>query len=139
MGQRTRHALVVDDSVTVRRAIRRMIEPMGFTVSEAADGNDALDQYTRHYPDVVFLDVEMPGMDGLTVLRQLRGAARVMWTSPESDDAGAPSARPCIIMCTSHVSFDTIQVAMDAGADEYIMKPFDAHVLSDKLHLCGLA
>jgi two-component system chemotaxis response regulator CheY len=139
MSQRMRHALIVDDSVTIRRAIRRMIEPMGFTVAEAANGNDALDQYARQYPDVVFLDVQMPGVDGLTVLRQLRGAARVMWTNVDRDDGATPPARPCIIMCTTQVSFDAIQVAMDAGADEYIMKPFDAHVLSDKLHLCGLA
>jgi len=128
-----RHALVVDDSAAVRKAIRRMIEPMGFTVDEAANGSEALDQYATRNPDVILLDVEMPDVDGLTLLRQLRGPARVMWAGAEST-----GKRPRIIMCTSRSSFDTIREAIEAGADEYIMKPFDANVLNDKLHLCGL-
>lgn len=132
--QRARHALVVDDSLAIRKTIRRMIEPMGFTVDEASNGKEALDHYATRHPDVVFLDVEMPGMDGLSVLRHLRGPARVMWAGPNDPGDGMPR----IIMCTARSSFETIREAINAGADEYIIKPFDSQVLNDKLHLCGL-
>jgi two-component system chemotaxis response regulator CheY len=111
--------LVVDDSAAIRKAIRRIIEPLGFTVDEAGDGQQAL-TYCAEWGsvDAILLDIDMPVMDGLTFLRQLRGLA------------GMP--QPTVIMCTSHNTMNNIEEALALGANEYIMKPFDTDIISSK-------
>ena len=117
--------LVVDDSPLVRRAIRRIIEPMGFRVDEAGEGQEALSYMeSGKDPVAVLLDVEMPGMDGLTFLKTLR----------QRQDL----PQPPVVMCSTVHAVATIAEALQAGADEYIMKPFDEAILSEKLHGIGL-
>ncbi len=117
--------LVIDDSGTIRKAIRRILEQLNYAVTEAEDGEQALhvlavgDRF-----DAVLCDIDMPNMDGLQFL-------------------SAVSARPAllpppIIMCTTHTSFDKIQTALTLGASEYIMKPFDATIIGSKLEACGV-
>jgi two-component system, chemotaxis family, chemotaxis protein CheY len=118
--------LVVDDSDTIRRAIRRIVEPMGFGVQEAADGAQALHVCEGNPPlAAILLDIDMPEMDGIQFLRALRGNAVLR--------------QPPVVMCTTHCSLERIVEAMDAGADEYVMKPFDAEIIASKLAGIGIA
>ena len=116
--------LVVDDSRVVRKAARRMLEGHGFAVSEAADGAEALAACRAALPRAVLLDWNMPVMDGLQFLR----AARAEF-GPD---------RPVVVLCTTEAGMDRIVEALEAGAQEYVMKPFDAEILRDKLVQAGL-
>lgn len=116
--------LVVDDSRVVRKAARRMLERMGFAVREAGDGAEALAACRAALPEVVLLDWNMPVMDGITFLRALRAEF-----GPE---------RPVVVLCTTESALDRIVEALEAGAQEYIMKPFDEALLQDKFVQAGL-
>ena len=119
-----RQCLVVDDSRVVRKAARRFMEGFGFTVREAADGSEALTACRALLPEVVLLDWNMPVMDGVTFLRAAR--AEFGWD------------QPVIILCTTEIALERIVEALDAGAQEYVMKPFDAEILGSKLAQIGL-
>lgn len=117
--------LVVDDSPLIRKAIRRILEPMGFAVAEAGDGEEALgilEDGTR--PDAILLDVEMPVMDGITFLKTLRGRRALV--------------QPPVVMCTSVNAMGTIAEALQSGANEYVMKPFNEAIIGEKLEGVGL-
>lgn len=116
--------LIVDDSSVVRKLARMMIESFGFECSEAADGGEALDACRSRMPTLVLLDWNMPVMDGI----QFMGALRAL---PEG--AGAR-----VIFCTTENNLPAIEQALAAGADEYIMKPFDSDILYNKLCQVGL-
>lgn len=116
--------LVVDDSGAIRQAIRRILEPIGYAVEEAGDGVIGLQQCEASTFDAVLCDIDMPNLDGLGFLGQLR--------------ARTDLPQPPVIMCTTHNTFDKIQVALGLGASEYIMKPFDAEIVSGKLLGCGV-
>lgn len=116
--------LVVDDSKVIRRVARRILEELNFSIEEAEDGRDAWEQCQRNLPDVVLLDWNMPVMNGLEFLRTLRGAAL--------------PRQPIVIFCTTENDLAHIRVAVDAGADEYIMKPFDRDIMEAKLIQVGL-
>ncbi|MCB4821818.1 response regulator [Roseicella aerolata] len=116
--------LVVDDSRVVRKAARRIVERFGFTVREAEDGAQALAACREALPDAVLLDWNMPVMDGITFLR----AARAEF-GPD---------RPVVVLCTTEAALDRIIEALEAGAQEYIMKPFDEAILQDKFAQAGL-
>jgi two-component system chemotaxis response regulator CheY len=119
-----RSCLVVDDSLVVRKAARRIIEGLGFSVVEAKDGQEALEACRARLPDGVLLDWNMPVMDGITFLH----AARAEF-GPD---------RPRIVLCTTEVEFSRIVQALEAGAQEYVMKPFDAEIIRDKFTQAGL-
>ena len=116
--------LIVDDSKVVRTLARRMIEPMGFAIEEAADGQAALVACQNHMPDFILLDWHMPVMNGLEFLTQLRA-------TPAGD-------APKVIFCTTETEIGHIQQALAAGANEYVMKPFDAELLKEKLAQVGV-
>ncbi len=122
MARRT--CLVVDDSLVVRKAARRIIEGLGFAVTEAKDGQEALDACRAGLPDGVLLDWNMPVMDGITFLRAARA------------EFGAE--HPRIVLCTTESELARILEALEAGAQEYVMKPFDAGILRDKFVQAGL-
>jgi len=124
MSDLVRECLVVDDSRVVRKAARRLLEGFGFMVREAEDGEKALTACRDSLPDLVLLDWNMPVMDGVTFLRALRA------------ECGA--AEPVVMLCTTENSAAKIMEALDAGAQEYVMKPFDAEILGDKLAQLGL-
>jgi two-component system chemotaxis response regulator CheY len=117
--------LVVDDSKVIRKVARHILETLDFTVDEAVDGRDALDHCESRMPDVVLLDWNMPVMGGMEFLRTLR-------------------QRPCenqpkVVFCTTENDSAHILAALDAGADEYVMKPFDRETLASKLQIVGVA
>ena len=118
-----RLCLLVDDSAVVRRVAGAMFRDLGYIVAEAASGKQALEVCAEVMPDLILLDWNMPEMDGITCLVQLR--AMIV---PE---------QPKVILCTTESTLEKIAVAMSAGADEYIMKPFDREVLRDKLVQLG--
>lgn len=105
--------LVVDDESFVRKALRKILEAKGFGVSEAATGDEAVASYKKERPDVVILDVRMPGKDGLETLRELRG---------HDPDAS-------VIMLTAVHDEDAAREALEAGAFEYITKSTDLDYL----------
>jgi two-component system chemotaxis response regulator CheY len=116
--------LVVDDSAVVRKVARRILERYGFTVREAADGQQALDAVRAAMPRAVLLDRNMPVMDGIGFLRALRAEY-----GPDE---------PVVVMCTTEAGTEKILEGLEAGAQEYVMKPFDEEILHDKLVQAGL-
>jgi two-component system chemotaxis response regulator CheY len=119
-----RLCLVVDDSRVVRKVARRILEANGCTVAEAGDGQQALEACRADMPDFVLLDWNMPVMDGITFLRALR-------------EEFGPS-NPPVIFCTTENDMAHIEMAINSGAREYIMKPFDEDILVGKLGQAGL-
>jgi two-component system chemotaxis response regulator CheY len=119
-----KHCLVVDDSSVIRKVARRILEGFDFRITEAEDGKKALDFCTETMPDAVLLDWNMPVMDGFEFLRELRRL-------PGGKD-------PKVVFCTTENDIAHIAKAMRAGADEYIMKPFDRDIVEAKFHEVGL-
>ena len=116
--------LVVDDSGVVRKIARRILEEMGFEIIEAEDGDQALEFCKQSLPTAVLLDWNMPVMDGyefITLLRRMPGGDK-----------------PKVVFCTTENGMDHIARALAAGADEYIMKPFDKDIVADKFREVGL-
>ena len=113
-----KYCLIVDDSRVVRKVARRILEDLGFETDEAADGKLALESCQRRMPDAVLLDWNMPVMDGLEFLRALRQL-------PTGD-------APVVVFCTTENDISHIQTAIEAGANEYIMKPFDSDIIQTK-------
>ena len=116
--------LVVDDSSVVRKVARRILEEMNFSIEEAADGQEALTACRESMPDAILLDWNMPVMDGLVFLKALR-------CDPGGD-------APVVVFCTSENDMAHITEALGAGANEYIMKPFDRAIIESKFESVGL-
>jgi two-component system chemotaxis response regulator CheY len=116
--------LVVDDSRVIRTVARRILEELEFGVREAADGQEALEACRDVMPDAILLDWNMPVKSGIEFLRELRGIA------------GGQS--PVVVFCTTETDMKNIQEAIMAGANEYIMKPFDSDILASKFAQVGL-
>src|SRR5215472_13183424 len=116
--------LVVDDSSVIRKVARRILEGLEFEISEAEDGEEALSACQRELPDAVLLDWNMPKMDGYEFLRALRRL-------PGGD-------RPKVVFCTTENDVAHIARALHAGANEYIMKPFDKEIVEAKFQEVGL-
>lgn len=116
--------LVVDDSRVIRKVARRILEDLRFQIDEAADGLEALNACRRTMPDAILLDWNMPVMSGIEFLRQLR-----------REDGGD---RPVVVFCTTENDVDHITEALKAGANEYIMKPFDGEIIQSKFSEVGL-
>jgi two-component system chemotaxis response regulator CheY len=115
--------LVVDDSKVVRMVARKILEELGFDVVEAEDGQEALDKSMDSMPDVVLLDWNMPVMTGIEYLRALRVTEE--------------GQRPIVIFCTPENDLSHIQEGIAAGANEYIMKPFDSDIIQSKFAQTG--
>ena len=116
--------LLVDDSRVIRRMAMDMLADLGLRTAEAEHGLAAVEFCRKTVPDFVLLDWNMPQMDGISCLRALRA----MDLKP----------RPIVVMCTTESGMAKIREALAAGADEYIMKPYDRDVLLDKLAQTGL-
>jgi DNA-binding response OmpR family regulator len=104
--------LVVDDEPMVREVVARYLELDGFGVHEAADGAEATGWLAAHRPDLVVLDVMLPGTDGLTILRHLRATGDI----------------PVILLTARAEEVDRV-LGLELGADDYVVKPFSAREL----------
>lgn len=119
-----KHCLVVDDSAVIRKVARRILEGLDFQITEAEDGQQAISACQLVMPDAVLLDWNMPVMDGYEFLRALRQM---------------PNGKsPKVVFCTTENDIAHIAKAMHAGADEYIMKPFDREIMTAKMQQVGL-
>ena len=116
--------LVVDDSRVVRKVARRILEGHGYLVAEAENGLEALLYCRRELPRCVLLDWNMPVMNGLTFLKTLRA------------EFGASG--PTVVFCTTENEIGQMAAAIESGAQEYIMKPFDEAILTGKFAQIGL-
>jgi two-component system chemotaxis response regulator CheY len=116
--------LIVDDSSVIRKVARRILEGLDFQILEAEDGEKAVEVCKRGMPDAVLLDWNMPVMDGYEFLRNLR-------LMPGGD-------QPKVVFCTTENDVAHIARALHAGANEYIMKPFDKEIVTAKFHEVGL-
>ncbi len=116
---RPKICLIVDDSRVIRKVSRKIATSLGFTPIEAENGEEALSRCKQKMPDLVLTDWQMPEMDGIEFVRQLRAIP-----TPH---------RPTIVFCTSKGAAADIHEGIAAGADDYVIKPFDEATLQAKL------
>jgi two-component system chemotaxis response regulator CheY len=116
--------LVVDDSSVIRKVARRILEGLDFQIVEAENGEEAIETCQRQMPEAILLDWNMPKMDGYDFLRELRRL-------PGGD-------KPKVVFCTTENDVAHIARALHAGANEYIMKPFDKDIVEAKFQEVGL-
>lgn len=122
-------AMVVDDSRAIRMILSRTLGSLGFEVSQASNGREALERMVEvHVGDtplsVVLVDWNMPEMNGLEFVQNVRA-------NPNYGDVK-------LMMVTTETRIEQMTRALDAGANEYVMKPFTEEVISDKLRLMGV-
>lgn len=108
--------LIADDEQLMRQLVIDFLEPEGYEILEASDGKEALDIYDKEHPDLILLDVMMPGYDGWTVCREIRRESTV----------------PIMMLTAKGEEIDQL-FAYDLGADEYITKPFSPKILVAKI------
>ena len=116
--------LVVDDSKVIRKFVRGMMTQLCFDVDEAENGRDGLGCLETKKYDLILLDWNMPIMNGLEFIKEFKNNYANLNTK--------------VIFCTTENEMEKIKSALDAGANEYIMKPFDIEVLRSKLTQCGI-
>jgi len=116
--------LIVDDSKVIRMVAKKILQELSFETEEAEDGQSALDICRERLPTAVLLDWNMPVMNGIEFLRELRAL-------PGGDG-------PVVVFCTTENDIEHIQEAIEAGANEYIMKPFDSEIVQAKFTQVGL-
>ena len=117
--------LIIDDSRVIRKVSRHILETLNFTVEEAEDGKQGLERCEAAMPDVILLDWNMPVMTGIEFITKLRQRTG--------------GDKPKVVFCTTENDVAHIREAISAGADEYVMKPFDHETLQIKLQLVGMA
>lgn len=108
--------LIADDEQLMRQLVIDFLKPEGYEILEASDGKEALEIYDKEHPDLILLDVMMPGYDGWTVCREIRRESTV----------------PIMMLTAKGEEIDQL-FAYDLGADEYITKPFGPKILVAKI------
>ncbi|MES2907347.1 MAG: response regulator [Pseudomonadota bacterium] len=116
--------LIVDDSSVIRKVARRILEDLSFQISEASDGEEAMKACDKQMPDAILLDANMPVMDGYDFLIKLR-------KQPDGE-------KPIVVFCATENDLTNITKAMRAGANEYLLKPFDKELMEAKFVEAGL-
>jgi two-component system, chemotaxis family, chemotaxis protein CheY len=119
-----KHCLIVDDSRVVRTVARRILENLSYAVEEVEDGMAGLRACRERMPDLIFLDWNLPHMKGVDFVKSVRGQQE--------------GGHPVILFCTTESDPAEVARAMAAGANEYVMKPFDGRVVSAKLASIGV-
>ncbi len=121
------YALIIDDSRAMRRILRQIVEPLGFTILEAGDGREGLDQLIKHHPEieVTLVDWNMPVMNGLDFVKAVR-----------ADDQYRDMK---LMMVTTETEPSQMARALMAGVDEFVMKPFTREILVEKMRLVGVS
>jgi two-component system chemotaxis response regulator CheY len=118
-------ALIVDDSRAMRTILSRIVAGLGFEIAQAPDGKQALAHLDANaLPELILVDWNMPEMNGYEFVRAVR--------------ANAAYAGIKLVMVTTEAEMSHIAMAIEAGANEYVMKPFTPEIMLDKLRLLGL-
>jgi two-component system, chemotaxis family, chemotaxis protein CheY len=118
-------ALVIDDARIVRKMLRQILTPLGFEVWEAEHGAEAMERLREMgKPDIILVDWNMPVMDGIEFVKTIR-------QNPEYNTLS-------LMMVTTQNEMEHLLTGLDAGVNEYVMKPFTAEVIQDKLNLLGI-
>jgi two-component system, chemotaxis family, chemotaxis protein CheY len=119
-------ALVVDDSRAIRTILGKMLSGCGFEICQAGNGREGLEVLEKEFPNVslVLADWNMPEMNGLEFVQKLRADAR--FTAVQ------------VMMVTTETQIEQMSQALEAGANEYVMKPFTTDIIQDKLRLLGV-
>ena len=116
--------MIVDDSPVIRKVADRLLRDMGFIVVEAGDGSEALSMCSHKMPDAILVDWDLPAMSGTEFIQEFRGLD------------GAQRVK--IPYCTSEIMVSEMTRAKRAGANGFLMKPFDRNILDTKLREIGL-
>ena len=120
-----KRTLVVDDSRVIRTIVGRALQELGFQFIEASNGQDGLEKLAQgELPAVVMIDWNMPELNGIEMVKTVR--ANPAWADVR------------LIMITSENEIERVQTALEAGADEYIMKPFTKEMIQEKLDILGI-
>ena len=115
-----RKVLVVDDDPAMREVLERILETENLTVFTAIDGRDALQKTLSLKPDLILLDISMPNLDGLTLCKAIR--------------TGKDTQNIAVIIVTGHTTRGRVEECMEAGADDYLAKPFKVEELVMRVH-----
>ena len=119
------HAMVIDDSRATRKILGNMLRDLGFEVSEASHGREALERLAeRGEVELALVDWNMPEMNGIDFVAEVR-------SKPDYDDI-------CLMMVTTETEMERVIKAIEAGANEYVMKPFTKEIIAEKLQMVGL-
>ena len=124
MGLAMKSCLIVDESKVIRLVTRKILEDLEFETEEATDGQSAVEACRRKMPSAILVEWTLPVLSGIDFLRALR--------SLPGGEA------PRVLFCTLENDLQHIQEAIKAGADEYVMKPFDSEIIRAKFALVGL-
>ena len=116
--------LIADDSKVIRMLLSKIIFNLGFSVIEAEDGEDVVELTQLKEPDLIIMDWNLPVMEGIDALYKIR-------------EMNLPR-RPKVIFCSANSDLRRIEQALDGGADDYIIKPFDEDIVATKLTILGL-
>jgi two-component system chemotaxis response regulator CheY len=120
------YALIIDDSRAMRRILRQIVEPLGFHILEAGDGQEGLERLEQYHPDIelTLVDWNMPVMNGLEFVKAVRAEDQYQQMK--------------IAMVTTETEPAQMARALMAGVDEFVMKPFTSEILIEKLKLIGV-
>lgn len=113
--------IIADDSKIMRMLLTKIMENFGYIVQEAEDGEDLLEQCIKNTPDLIISDWKLPLIDGLDVLYKIRSDKKIK--------------QPVFMFCSYIKDEATIRQALDAGADDFIMRPFDEDIIASKLRI----
>lgn len=113
--------LIADDSKTMRMLLIKIMENFGYTVEEAEDGEDLLEQCTADMPDLIISDWNLPLIDGIDVLYKIRSNQNIR--------------QPIFLFCSYIKDTEIIRQALKGGADDFIMRPFDEDIIAQKLRI----
>ena len=116
--------LIADDSKIMRMLLRKIMENFGFDVAEAEDGEDVLEQCLTLRPELIISDWSLPLIDGIDVLYKIRADRKIK--------------QPLFVFCSYITDAAVIRQALDGGADDFIMRPFDEDIIASKLAILGL-
>ena len=116
--------LIADDSRIIRMVLAKILSNLGFGVEEAEDGDEVIEKCLKTEPDLIIMDWWLPVSDGIDVLYKIRDDKNIR--------------QPRIVFCSSNSEPEKIAEALDGGADDYLMKPFDEEIIKAKLVILGL-
>ncbi len=119
-----RKCIIADDSKIIRMLLTKIMENLKYEVMEAEDGEEVVELSETKEPDLIIMDTKLPILDGIDALYKIRNMQRI--------------EQPKIVFCSAVTDPARIKEALDGGADDYIMKPFDEEIIVSKLEILDL-